>query len=505
MVSGSIYIVCFSVAILVYFWRRLYDFAQYRLKLIKYVDKLPGPTAIPILGTTWQFKWNAQELAHQMRDWGLEYSAQGHGLIKIWLSFRPLILCIRPESAKAILESNTIITKGPEYNILEEWLGNGLLISTGSKWHSRRKMLTPSFHFQVLNDFLEIHDAQSQIFVEQISKYADKDGMFDIFPYIKRCALDIICETAMGTSVSAQTQHNHPYVLAVKRLNELAFLHERMPWMWLKIVWYLSGYGPEYNKTIKTVTDFTRKVINDKLSEVELSSNDGKKKAFLDLLVDLLAKGEVTYEDVRAEVDTFMFEGHDTTAASMGWTLWSLAHHPDCQEKIFQELYDIFGESDRECTSEDLKRMKYLEWCIKESLRLRPSVPMFSRIAEKDIEIDGFLVPEGSTVIITPFLIHTNQEVYENPESYNPERFADDNLLKRQPYAYIPFSAGPRNCIGQKFALMEEKTVLSWFFRRYKLSTSIPYEENVPLPEIIIRPSLGIPVKIEHHTLSSYE
>ena len=94
-------------------------------------------------------------------------------------------------------------------------------------------------------------------------------------------------------------------------------------------------------------------------------------------------------------------------------------------------------------------------------------------------------------------MIHTNVMVYDDPLKFIPDRFLEENSSKRHPYAYIPFSAGPRNCIGQKFALMEEKTVLAWFFRKFKISSSVPFEDNLAMPEIILRPSVGFPVKIQ--------
>ncbi|CAJ0931761.1 unnamed protein product, partial [Mesorhabditis belari] len=484
--------------LVVLFWRRIVD----RLRLVYYVDKMPGPFSIPILGTTWQFQWAIEKFTAQLRGWGEYYASQGHGVVRIWLGPKPFVVLIKPEYAKIVLESNELITKGPEYNPLLPWLGKGLLIETGDKWRVRRKLLTPAFHFRVLEDFLTTHDEQSKIFVEQLEKFAESGEQFDIFPYVKRCALDIICETAMGTCVSAQTNPKHPYVQAVQRMNELIFMQQRMPWFWLKPLWYLSGYGYEADQQLDILLSFTRKVIRDRIQDFEADpgafDRPDKKKAFLDLLLSSRAEGGLTDVDIREEVDTFMFEGHDTTSSSMGWTLWCVAHHPEILKKIQAEVDSVFGSSARSCTSEDLKQLKYLEKVIKESLRLFPSVPIFTRRVEKDFEIDGHLFPKNCVIGVTPLMIHQNPAVYDNPDVFDPENFSEERVTKRHPFAYIPFSAGPRNCIGQKFALMEEKTMLSWFFRRFNITadSQTKFEENIPCPEIILKPSMGIPVQI---------
>ncbi|VDO56049.1 unnamed protein product [Haemonchus placei] len=250
-----------AVVAVLYYWKQIYVAIQERMRLIEHVDQIAGPYSIPLLGTTWMFKWNiageslnvysvavstatvwtripeSSGLAMQLRDWGLYYADQGHGLVRIWLATRPLVICIRPETAKLILERMDTITKGEEYDILTPWLGTGLLISTGEKWRTRRKLLTPAFHFKVLNDFQEVHDTQAKILVSQLENLSESGKEFDIFPYVKRCALDIICETAMGCNISSQENHQHPYVESVRRLSELAFLYERMPWLWIPAIW----------------------------------------------------------------------------------------------------------------------------------------------------------------------------------------------------------------------------------------------------------------------------
>uniref|UniRef100_A0AC34EZE3 Cytochrome P450 n=1 Tax=Panagrolaimus sp. ES5 TaxID=591445 RepID=A0AC34EZE3_9BILA len=493
----------------VYYWKKIFDFCRERYRFIKEVDKFPGPPAMPIFGSTLLFKWNVAEFTDQILEWGAIFQHEGHGLVTLWLGPFAIISTLKPEEAKAVLESNTVITKGKEYSIIQKWLGTGLLTSTGDKWRTRRKMLTPAFHFNVLNSFLRIYDSEAEIFVEQLEKYADSGEIFNLFPYIKRCALDIICETSMGTKINAQTNPKHPYVMAVQRLNELSFDYMRFPWNWIKPIWYATGKGGEYDACLKLVTDFTRKVIAIRAKEFEDSLSRGeivdfedadmvakKKLAFLDLLLSVQKEGKLTEEDIREEVDTFMFEGHDTTSAGMTWTIWNLAHYPEYQEKVIEEIDELFGDSDRSCTHDDLKELKYLEKCIKESLRLYPSVPFFTRSVEEDFDLNGRLLPKGSTVLVPPFVLHRDPMSFPNSSVFNPEHFSQENISKRHPFSYVPFSAGPRNCIGQKFAIMEEKTVLLQFFRHFRVEAEMPWEENMPMPEIITKPQHGCPVKI---------
>lgn len=181
--------------------------------------------------------------------------------------------------------------------------------------------------------------------MNQIERFAGTEEVFDIYPFVKRCALDIICgmfiksflecrelskkldswhseffclyyqlvlETSMGVKVNAQTNHKHPYVLAVKRLNRLSFTYGRMPWLWIKPIWRFTGYEFKYEFNLKLVTDFTKKVISDRRKEFESGMNelaDGERYAFLDLLLSVEKENALSNEDIREEVETIMFEG----------------------------------------------------------------------------------------------------------------------------------------------------------------------------------------------------
>lgn len=143
----------------------------------------------------------------------------------------------------------------------------------------------------------------------------------------------------------------------------------------------------------------------------------------------------------------FIPKGHDTTSASVCWTLFLLGTSPEIQDKIVEELDSIFdGDRTRPPTMKELNDMKYLECAIKESLRLYPSVPFLGRHLHEDVQIGEYLVPAGTMALVSTYVLHRDKNVFPKPEIYNPDRFLPENSIGRHPYAYIPFSAGPRNC-----------------------------------------------------------
>jgi cytochrome P450 len=207
----------------------------------------------------------------------------------------------------------------------------------------------------------------------------------NIFPLVTHCALDIICETAMGRSIDAQANSDTEYVRAVYASSDIVFKRQSFPWLWSDWFFALTPLGRRWRHCLTVLHGFTKSVIQERKAEIiaaekklqeEKTTEDpddvGMKKrmAFLDLLIQESKGGTVlSDEDIRQEVDTFMFEGHDTTATNMTFTLYLLATHPEIQARCQAELDGIFEGTDRDATSKDLGQMKYLESCLKESLR----------------------------------------------------------------------------------------------------------------------------------------
>ncbi|XP_059541621.1 cytochrome P450 4V2-like isoform X2 [Myotis daubentonii] len=289
-------------------------------------------------------------------------------------------------------------------------------------------------------------------------------------------------------------------------------LHRRMKtiWFWHDVLYLLFKDGRDHKRNLKILHNFTTNVINERANEIkryeERKSDDKgmtlskrKHKAFLDLLLNVMDDegNKLSLEAIREEVDTFMFEGHDTTAAGINWALYLLGCYPEVQKTLDSELDEVFGNSDRPVTLEDLRKLKYLECVIKETLRIFPSVPIIARELNEDCDVGGYKVVKGSQILIIPYALHRDPRYFPDPEEFKPERFFPENSMGRHPYAYVPFSAGPRNCIGQRFAMMEEKVVLSCILRHFWVESNQKREELGLAGEVILRPINGIWIKLK--------
>ncbi|XP_040821879.1 cytochrome P450 4V2 [Ochotona curzoniae] len=463
--------------------------------------------ALPLVGHALHMKPGGKEFFQQL----IQYTEECRHLplLKLWVGPIPMVALYNAENVEVILTSSKQIDKSSMYKFLEPWLGLGLLTSTGYKWRSRRKMLTPTFHFTILEDFLDVMNEQATLLVHKLEKHVDQEA-FNCFFYITLCALDIICETAMGKNIGAQSNEDSEYVRAVYRMSDVIFRRMKMPWLWLDLWYLMFKEGREHKRCLKILHEFTDSVIAERACAMKTdeggqdadrnhSSSKVKRKAFLDLLLTVTDDegNKLSHEDIREEVDTFMFEGHDTTAAAINWSLYLLGSYPEVQKKVDNELDEVFGKSDRPATLEDLKNLKYLECVIKETLRLFPSVPMFARSLSEDCVVAGFNVTQGTQAVIVPYALHRDPKYFPNPEEFQPERFFPENAQGRHPYAYVPFSAGPRNCIGQKFAIMEEKAILSCILRKLWVESTQKREELGLAGELILRPTNGIWIKLK--------
>ncbi|KAL7031167.1 hypothetical protein ACKWTF_006920 [Chironomus riparius] len=466
------------------------------------LSKIPAPKKLPIFHHLIEF---IGKDAKDVFDWLEEQGNKFSPVYQFTVSpFDPGCAVVSDvKIIESLLTSQVLLNKTVDYDLLVPWIGTGLLISTGKKWFQRRKLLTPGFHFQILEKFVDIMNEQAKVFVKQLEKH---DGKFvDVFPLVNLYALDTVCEAAMGININAQTTDSE-YLRAVKEVTSIAMIRSFDETKRNQFLFQFTDMYKREQHYIKILHEFTDRVIQRRRDELlnnnQVDETDDvgkkKKKALLDILLSSSIDGQpLSNLDIREEVDTFAFAGHDTTSSGISFTLYNIAKYPDVQQKVYDEVLEIIGD-DEELTVQKLNNLQYLDLVIKESLRLFPPVPYYGRKLSEELTAGGYTFPKDMNVYVSPYLLSKNPEIYPEPEKFNPHRFeAERSYDKINPFSYVPFSAGSRNCIGQKFAQHELKVIVSTIVKNFKLTLDKKQENLTLTAELILRPVDGINVYVE--------
>ncbi|KAM6218089.1 cytochrome P450 4F3-like isoform 4-T4 [Rhynchocyon petersi] len=440
-----------------------------------------------------------QSLASTFGDTCLWWVGPCHAIVRI---FHPTFIKSVLLVPAAIAPKDVVF-----YRFLKPWLGDGLLLSEGDRWNHHRRLLTPAFHFNILKAYVKFFNESANIMHAKWQKLASGgSARLDMFEHISLMTLDSLQKCVFSLDSHCQEKPSE-YIAAILELSALvANRHQQILMQW-DFLYHLTSEGKRFKKACRLVHDFTDAAIQERRRTLSEQGVDDFLKAkaktktldFIDVL--LLSKDEdgnkLSDEDIRAEANTFMFAGHDTTASGLSWVLYNLAKHPEYQERCRQEVQELLRDrKPLEIEWDDLAQLPFLTMCIKESLRLHPPVIVISRCCTQDIVLpDGRVIPKGVICLISIFGTHHNPSVWPNPEVYDPFRFDLENSHKRSPLAFIPFSAGPRNCIGQTFAMTEMKVVLALTLLRFRVLPDD--EEPKRKPELILRAEGGLWLRLE--------
>uniref|UniRef100_A0A667HUF1 Cytochrome P450 family 4 subfamily A member 11 n=1 Tax=Lynx canadensis TaxID=61383 RepID=A0A667HUF1_LYNCA len=350
------------------------------------------------------------------------------------------------------------------------WLGYGLLLLNGQSWLKHWRRLTPAFHYDILKPYMglmadSVHDKWED-FIRQ-------NSYVEIFEHVSLMILNTIMKCAFSYQGSHQADRSS-YIQAIQDLSNL-----------------LTPEGRWNHQACQLAHQHSDGVI--KLKKAQLQEEGELEKVrskrhldFLDIL--RFAKMEdgssMPDKDLCAEVDTFMFEGHDTTASGISWILYALATHPEHQQQCREEVQSLLGDEDH------LDQMPYTTMCIKEALQLYPPVPGIGRELSKPISFpDGRSLPKGFLLMLSFYCLHHNPKVWPNPEVFDPSQYAPGSA--RHSHAFLPFSGGSRNCIGKQFAMNEMKVAVTLTLLRFELVPD-PSRVPVPWPRIVLRSKNGI-------------
>ncbi|XP_076168954.1 cytochrome P450 4C1 [Ptiloglossa arizonensis] len=503
MITGILFLI--ALGLLLHFFILHYG------NLGRKINSIPGPQVMPLFGNLYQFPSSPAGIWNHVRELGSQY----YPIYRVWTFLMPFVNIRHPDDIETILGNSKANRKSEVYDLLMPWFSTGLLTSSGRKWQVRRKILTPAFHFNVLQQFADVFIEES----ERLSTNLKKEGgpsIKDLMPFYSEHTLNIICETAMGTSLKDKGPFQQKYRKAVYDIGKLLIYRLVRPWFHSDFIFKFFPKGWYQAKVLKILHGFTTEVIEERKdyhketngrfltgftedpNQTEGGSDVGVRKrrlAMLDLLIAAHNNNQIDDIGIREEVDTFMFRGHDTTAVSLCFTTMLLAENKEIQARARAEVKAVMEENNGKVTMSSLQNMQYLERCIKESLRLYPSVPFISRCPEMNMRLSNFNVPSQTTVHVHIIDVHRDPKYWPDPEVYNPDRFLPENIKGRHPYSYIPFSAGPRNCIGQRFAMMELKTTLAFLLNSFYFESVDRLKDLSIDADLVIRPTNSLRIK----------
>ncbi|XP_034111179.1 cytochrome P450 4g1 [Drosophila albomicans] len=507
----------------------LYEYWHRNTREYKMVANIPTPPILPLLGQAHLVVGlsNADILAV-----GLGYLNKYGETMKAWLGNVLLVFLTNPNDIELILSGHQHLTKAEEYRYFKPWFGDGLLISNGHHWRHHRKMIAPTFHQSILKSFVPTFVEHSKAVSARMAKEAGKT--FDVHDYMSQTTVDILLSTAMGVKKLPEGNKSFEYAQAVVDMCDI--IHKRQVKLLYRLdsIYKFTKLREKGDRMMNIILGMTRNVVKDRkdnfqpearaiVEEVEqtqsvkqpaeglrddlddIDENDvGAKRrlALLDAMVEMAKNPDIEWneKDIMDEVNTIMFEGHDTTSAGSSFALCMMGIHKDIQERVFAEQKAIFGDQmQRDCTFADTMEMKYLERVILETLRLYPPVPVIARRLDHDVKLTSgpYTVPKGTTVAVLQYCVHRRADIYPNPTKFDPDNFLPERMANRHYYSFIPFSAGPRSCVGRKYAMLKLKVLLSTVVRNFIVHSNETEADFKLQADIILKLENGFNISLE--------
>ncbi|MEO1432413.1 MAG: cytochrome P450, partial [Cyanobacteria bacterium J06633_8] len=417
------------------------------------------------------------------------------GIVPLQLGDELVCVLNDPGYITEVLKRPRVFIKDKETQALEGLVGKGLVTSEGDFWARQRRLAQPIFRQKNIDAYANVMVEYTQRMLESWQDGAIRDVSTDMM----RLALDIVMKTLLGQEVqdvAAQRINNvleifqdwldHNSAVAVAAT--LAEIGEQQAQI---SVASSESIDKEYQDAIALFDETVYDIINYRRAN-GLTGND-----LLGLLMQVEDADDgtrMTDQQLRDESATFIMAGHETTANLLSWTWMLLAQNPQVRERLNTELKTVLN--GRPPTVADLPQLTYADWVLKESLRLYPPAHEFARGAAEDYELDGYIIPKGTTVLGSQWAMHRNPHYFNEPETFQPEPW-DNDLEKQLPRGvYFPFNDGPRVCIGKSFSIMEALLLLATISQQFQLDL-VPNQIIEPRTSIALKPKHGLQVVLK--------
>ncbi|XP_053679925.1 cytochrome P450 4C1-like [Anopheles nili] len=402
------------------------------------------------------------------------------GWFKIWLGPKLVLCTSHPDIMNAVLTHSECLEKPFFYDFVK--LEHGIFAGHYHPWKTQRKALNPAFNTRILNSFIPVFVECSKLMVQNMVEAVSAGGkMVPIFPFISKCTLEMVCGTTIGCDVLEQPG-KEAFIENVDRCFELVAKRMLNMHQYLDVLYRLTNDSSEESQRRLLCYKFFESVIEkaktrqEPLADTEAEEEDFKKpQIFADQLLSVTHNGKPFSDiEITHNIYSMIAAGNDTTALQITHTCLFLAMFPDVQERTYREVMEVFPDPEQDIALDDLKRLTYMERVIKESLRLAPSGPNIARQTMQDVEIAGLRIPKDSLIVLSIFSMHRRTDVWgPDAAAFDPDRFLPERSVGRNANCFLPFSAGSRNCIGARYAMLGMKVMLASILRRLRLRSHL--------------------------------
>uniref|UniRef100_A0A8K9XYH5 unspecific monooxygenase n=1 Tax=Oncorhynchus mykiss TaxID=8022 RepID=A0A8K9XYH5_ONCMY len=389
---------------------------------------IPGPKPLPYFGTMLEYRkgitnFDTECFQKYGRIWGIYDGRQP-------------VLCVMDKSIiKTVLikECYNIFINRRDFHLNGEMF-DALSVVEDDAWRRIRSVLSPSFTSGRLKEMFGIMKQHSANLLNGMKKQADKDRTIEVKEFFGPYSMDVVTSTAFSVDIDSLNNPSDPFVSNVKKMVKFDLLNP----LFLLIR-----------------VDFLQLMID---SQKGSDTKTGGEQT----------KG-LTDHEILSQAMIFIFAGYETSSSTMSFLAYNLATNPHTMTKLQEEIDTVFPNK-APIQYEALMQMDYLDCVLNESLRLYPISPRLERVAKKTVEINGIIIPKDCVVLVPTWTLHRDPEIWSDPEEFKPERFSKENKEPIDPYTYMPFGAGPRNCIGMCFALIMIKLAMVEILQSFTFS-----------------------------------
>ncbi|XP_065219295.1 cytochrome P450 4C1-like [Planococcus citri] len=461
----------------------------------KLMEQFPSYPAYPLIG-------NLNMLFGSLKDLlkNLEKIMSLDDRVFFWLGPIPVLFLKKHDDIVAV--SN--LTQYRDWmGFGDQWFGTGILTAKYESWKVSRRAFAPAFTTEMMSKYVDTFKKGSLALVETFKPAALSGEIIDVWEDVIRINIDTIVENTIGIALEGVGQEGKDFSNSLHEAMPSVTKQVITPWLQPRLIYnaYLKLTGR--SKIIDQFRALPTKILKDKLNDYKIAQNSSlehvpSSKAIIDQLIKGgLLESSFTEIRMRDELIHVFITAIESTGLNLCFLMLMLAIHQDVQQKVYEEIEEIFKDNDTPTTDHLFNGLKYTEQCIKETSRRFTHAIITTRRTHKECILkDGVIIPPNTFIMPLIHVANQDPDVYENPQKWDPEHFSEQAIKNRPKNSFMSFGHGPRSCIGIRYAMVTVKTSIAYLLRDYHLTTNIKEVTDEDLiSDLSIRSKLGYPIK----------